>query len=300
MSLLNFPVIPGIVRDLYNLGTDCAIYIWQLMAISKRRLQPNKKGDKTVSKFDNKIKTLDEALSVIPKTDSVIMMGGFVGAGEPTCCIEWLIKNKISGIKLITNEPGLSGFGRAMLYKNGLVKEIISSHVGTTVESTEEYLKGNLKVEQFYPMGTWIEKVRAGAMGLGGALIPVGVGILDEPGLFAELKEAKTVIEVNGIKCFVEPPLRAPVGLVKAWRADEMGNLEYRLTSMNCNAMVAMACDYTVAEVEEIVPVGTIPPERVGTPAPFVQAVVKGLSLEQHDEIYRQHWLKIGKLVAEK
>ena len=79
-----------------------------------------------------------------------------------------------------------------------------------------------------------------------------------------------------------------------------MGNLEYRLTSMNCNAMVAMACDYTVAEVEEIVPVGTIPPERVGTPAPFVQAVVKGLSLEQHDEIYRQHWLNIGKLVAEK
>lgn len=117
MSLLNFPVIPGIVRDLYNLGTDCAIYIWQLMAISKRKLQPNKKGDKTVSKFDNKIKTLDEALAVIPKTDSVIMMGGFVGAGEPTCCIEWLIKNKISGIKLITNEPGLGGFGRAMLYK---------------------------------------------------------------------------------------------------------------------------------------------------------------------------------------
>ena len=121
------------------------------------------------------------------------MMGGFVGAGEPTCCIDWLIKNRISGITLITNEPGLSGFGRAMLYKNGLVKEIISSHVGTTQESTDEYLKGSLKVEQFYPMGTWIEKVRAGAMGLGGALIPVGVGILDEPGLFAELKENKTV-----------------------------------------------------------------------------------------------------------
>jgi len=119
---------------------------------------------------------------------------------------------------------------------------------------------------------------------------------LDEPGLFAELKEAKQVIEVNGVKCFVEPPLRAPFGLVKAWRADEMGNLEYRHTSVNCNPMVAMACDYTVAEVEEIVPVGTIPPERVGTPGPFVHAVVKGLSLEEHDDLYRQHWLKIGKL----
>jgi acetate CoA/acetoacetate CoA-transferase alpha subunit len=196
----------------------------------------------------------------------------------------------------MTNEPGLSGFGRAMLYKNGLVREIISSHVGTTQESTDEYLKDSLKVEQFYPMGTWVEKVRAGAMGLGGVLIPVGVGILDEPGLFAELKEAKQVVEVKGKKYFVEEALRAPFGLVKAWRADESGNLEYRYSSLNCNPAVAMACDYTVAEVEEIVPVGTIPPERVGTAAPFVQAVVQGLSLAEHDEIYRQHWIKIGKL----
>lgn len=253
-----------------------------------------------MSKFANKLKSLDEALSVIPQNGATIMMGGFVGAGEPTCCIEWLIKNQIREITLMTNEPGLSGFGRAMLYKNGLVSEIISSHVGTTQESTDEYLKGNLKVEQFYPMGTWIEKVRAGAMGLGGVLVPVGVGILDDPTLFPELKEPKQVVEVNGIKCFIEPALRAPVGLVKAWRADEMGNLEYRYTSVNCNPMVAMACDYTVAEVEEIVPVGTIPPERVGTPAPFVQAVVKGLSLQEHDEIYRRHWLEIGKLTPEK
>lgn len=253
-----------------------------------------------MSKLGNKVKSIDEALGVVAKTGAIIMMGGFVGAAEPTCCIEWLIQNKISEITLITNEPGLSGFGRAMLYKNGLVKEIISSHVGTTQESTDEYLQGKLKVEQFYPMGTWIEKVRAGAMGLGGALIPVGVGILDEPGLFADLREPKQVIEVDGVKCFVEPPLKAPYGLVKAWRADEMGNLEYRHTSVNCNPMVAMACEYTVAEVEEIVPVGTIPPERVGTPGAFVHAVVKGLSLAEHDEIYRQHWLKIGKLTPER
>lgn len=252
-----------------------------------------------MSKIGNKVKSIDEALSLIPAQGATIMMGGFVGASEPTCCIEWLISHSIREIILITNEPGLSGFGRAMLYKNGLVKELISSHVGTTQESTDEYLKGKLKVEQFYPMGTWIEKVRAGAMGLGGALIPVGVGILDAPGLFPDLKEPKQVVEVNGLKCFVEPPLRAPFGLVKAWRADEMGNLEYRYTGVNCNPMVAMACDYTVAEVEEIVPVGTIAPERVGTPGVFVHAVVKGLSLEQHDDLYRQHWLKTGKLSPE-
>ena len=156
------------------------------------------------------------------------------------------------------------------------MKEIIASHVGTTQESTDEYLKGKLKVEQFYPMGTWIEKVRAGAMGLGGVLIPVGVGILDQPGLFPEMKEPKTVIEVKGVKCFVEPPLRAPIGLVKAWRADELGNLEYRLTSMNCNAMVAMACDYTVAEVEEIVPLGSLDPDTIHLPGIYVHRIVQG------------------------
>jgi acetate CoA/acetoacetate CoA-transferase alpha subunit len=105
-------------------------------------------------------------------------------------------------------------------------------------------------------------------------------------------------VELNGRKFFVEEALRAPFGLVKAWRADESGNLEYRYSSLNCNAIMAMACDYTVAEVEEIVPVGTIPPDRVGTAAPFVQAVVQGLSLAEHDDIYRQHWIKIGKLQA--
>ena len=251
-----------------------------------------------MSKLSNKVKSLDEALKVIPKSGARIMMGGFVGASEPTCCIEWLIKNRIHDITLITNEPGLDGFGRAMLYKNGLVREIISSHVGTTSESTEQYLEGKLKVEQYYPMGTLAEKIRAGAMGLGGVLVPVGVGILDQEGLF-DLPEPKQIIELDGKKYFLERALTAPIGLVKAWRADEIGNLEYRYTGLNCNAMMAMACDYTVAEVEEIVPVGTIPPERVGTPAPVVSAVVQGLSLAEHDDLYRKHWLKIGKLSPE-
>jgi len=251
-----------------------------------------------MSKLGDKVKSLDEALGAIPRHGARIMMGGFVGAAEPTRCIDWLIEQRIDGITLITNEPGLSGFGRAMLYKNGLVSEVISSHIGTTAESTDAYLKGNIKVEQFYPMGTWLIAARLVQAIGGGVLVPVGVGILDQPGLFAELKEAKQVIVVDGLPCFVEPPLRAPFGLVKAWRADTMGNLEYRHTSVNNNPMVAMACDYTIAEVEEIVPIGTIPPERVGTPGPFVHAVVQGLTLAEHDDLYRQHWLKTGKLLA--
>jgi len=246
----------------------------------------------------SKVMSINEALKPIT-SNATIMMGGFVGAGEPTCCIDWLVENEIKGITLIANEPGLSGFGKAKLYKHGLVKELIASHVGTTAESTEEYLKGNILIEQFYPMGTWAEKVRAGAMGLGGVLVPVGVGILDEEGLFPNLKEPKKVINVNGVDCFAEPALTAPFSIVKAWRADELGNLQYRYSSMNCNPIVAMAGEYTIAEVEEIVPVGTIPPECVGTAAPFVNAVVKGLSLEEHNKIYRDHWIKIGKLKPE-
>ena len=251
-----------------------------------------------MSKLGNKVMSMDDALKCIPQTGATILMGGFVGASEPTCCINWLIEHNISNIKLITNEPGMNGFGRAMLYKNKLVREIISSHVGTTEESTAEYLDGNLKIEQYYPMGTLIEKIRAGAMGLGGVLVPVGVGILDEDGLF-ELDEPKQVINVGGMDCFVEAAIRAPISIIKAWRADEIGNLEFRYTGLNCNATYAMAGDYTIAEVEEIVPVGTIPPERVGCAAPFINAVVQGLSIEEHDELYRQHWLKIGKLQQE-
>ena len=229
--------------------------------------------------------SIDEALSCIPQSGAKILMGGFVGASEPTCCI--------------TNEPGMSGIGRAKLYEQGLVSEIISSHVGTTEESTNRYLEGSLKVEQYYPMGTLTEKIRAGAMGLGGVLVPVGVGILDEPGLFPELKEPKQVMNVNGMDCFVEPAIRAPFAIIKAWRADKMGNLQFRYTGLNCNAIYGMAGDYTIAEVEEIVEVGEIPPDRVGCPGPFVNAVVQGLSLKEHDELYRQHWLKIGKLKME-
>ena len=252
-----------------------------------------------MSKLSNKVMTIDEALSCLPQSGARMLMGGLVGASEPTCCINWLIEHGIRDITLITNEPGLSGFGRAKLYEQGLVREIISSHVGTTEESTLKYLEGSLKVEQYFPMGTLAEKVRAGAMGLGGVLVPVGVGILDQPGLFLDLEQPKQVLNVNGMDCFVEPAIRAPFSIIKAWRADTMGNLEFRYTGLNCNAIYGMAGDYTVAEVEEIVPVGAIPPERVGCPGPFINAVVQGLSLEEHNELYRQHWLKIGKLKAE-
>lgn len=246
----------------------------------------------------SKVMSIDEALSVV-KNGTCLMLGGFIDVGSPIKCIEKLVEKGVKDLTLIAVTPGMSGFGKSMLYKNKQVKELISTHVGTSAEATEEYLENNLFVKEFYPMGTWIEKVRAGAMGLGGVLVPVGVGILDEPGLFENLDEPKKVIDVNGSKCFVEPALVAEVAIVKAWRADEAGNLEYRSTSLNDNADIAMSGKYTIAEVNEIVPVGTIPPERVGTPGVFVNAIVQGHSTQEQDEVYRELWLSKGKLDKE-
>lgn len=243
----------------------------------------------------SKVVLLEEALGAV--TDGTrVMMGGFLDVGTPLKCIDGLISKGVRDITLIAITPGRAGFGKALLYKNHLVKELISSHVGTTPESTEEYLNDRLLVKQFYPMGTWVEKVHAGAVGLPAALIPVGIGILDQEGLFPALENPKPKITVDGVACFIEPALTAEVAIVKAWRADELGNLEYRQTGLNDQQEVAMAGKFTIAEVNEIVPIGTIPPERVGTPGIFVNAVVQGYTLQEQDQIYRKDWIAKGKL----
>ena len=243
----------------------------------------------------SKVMSLEKALDAV-KDGASVMMGGFLDVGTPLKCIDGLIDKGAKDLTLIAITPGRAGFGKALLYKNRVVKELISSHVGTTPESTEEYLKDRLIVKQFYPMGTWVEKVHAGAVGLPAALIPVGVGILDQEGLFPALESPKPKITVDGVECFIEPALTADVAIVKAWRADESGNLEYRQTGLNDQQEVAMAGKFTIAEVNEIVPVGTIPPERVGTPGIFVHAVVQGYTLQEQDEIYRKDWIAKGKL----
>ncbi|RAI45976.1 CoA transferase subunit A [Rhodoplanes roseus] len=244
----------------------------------------------------SKVMQLDDAMGRVSR-GSRLMIGEFVGAAEPTKCIEWLVEHEVGDLTLIALTPGMTGgFGKGHLYAKGLVKELISSHVATTTESSDAYLADKLLVRQFYPMGTVAEKVRAGAMGLGGVLVPVGIGILDQPGLFPELAEPKQKIMLNGKEYFVEEALRADVALVKGWRADELGNVEFRYTSAQNQCDIAMAADYAIVEVNEIVPVGTIPPDRVGIPGPFIDAVVQGQTLAEQNDHYRNHWIKLGRL----
>lgn len=244
----------------------------------------------------DKVVSLDVAMAHV-RQGMRIMMGEFVGAGEPARCIEWLLEKRIGDLALIAVTPGVrGGFLMGRLFEQGQIRELISTHAATSPESSDAYLRGDLEVEQFYPMGTWAEKVRAGAMGLGGVLVPVGVGILDQPGIFPRLTEPKRTVELGGRSYFIEEALRADVSIIKGWRADPLGNVEFRLTGTQNQRDLAMAGDFTIAEVNEIVPVGAIDAERVGCPGPFVNAVVQGYSLEEQHEMYRQLWVKLGRL----
>lgn len=244
----------------------------------------------------SKVLPLDEAMRRV-KSGTRLMLGEFVGAGEPAKCIEWLLRERVDQLTLIANTPGMrGGFLKAKLFEQEQVAEFIGTHVGTTEESTECYLSGELKIAEFFPMGTWAEKVRAGAMGLGGVLVPVGIGILDEPGIFPGLPDAKPKLRIGEREYFVEQALTAEVSIIKGWRADPLGNVEFRGTATQNQRDLAMAGSYTIAEVNEIVEVGAIEPQRVGCPGVFVDAVVQGYALEEQHDLYRRHWIRLGRL----
>lgn len=246
--------------------------------------------------YANKVVGIDAAMRRVA-SGTRLMIGEFVGAGEPAKCIEWLLASRVGELTVIANTPGMRGrFLKARLFEQGQIAEFIGTHIGTTGESTESYLAGQVKVAEFFPMGTWAEKVRAGAMGLGGVLVPVGVGILDQPGLFPELAAAKPKISLDGREYFVEAALEADVAIIKGWRADTFGNVEFRNTGRQNQRDLAMAGRYTIVEVNEIVPVGSIDPARVDCPGVFVDAVVQGYSLAEQNDLYRQHWVKLGRL----
>lgn len=236
----------------------------------------------------NKITELDKVIARV-NDGATIMVGGFLGIGSPLKCIEKLVEKGAKELTLIavTNAYPGGGFDLAPLFKNRQVKKFITAHTGTCPEALEVYKSGDLEVE-FYPMGSWIEKIRAAGSGLGGVVTPIGVGTLVEKG------KQKLIIDEK--EYLLELPLKADFAFIKGYRADRLGNVEYRGVSLNSNPIVAMAADYTVAEVHEIVEVGAIEPIRVGTPGIFVKAVIQGYTFEEHQRIYEELWMRTGRL----
>lgn len=199
--------------------------------------------------------------------DTSLMIGGFLGVGTPESIITELIAQKKKGLTVIGNDSAFPDKGIGRLISEQLVKKLIVSHIGTNPVTQKQMIEKSLEVE-LVPQGSLIEKIRAGGVGLGGILTPTGVGTVVE--------ESKQIIESEGKKYILELPIKAKFALIKAKKADYMGNLFYSLTAKNFNPLIALAADIVIAEVEEIVPVGSMSPEEIHTPGILVDYVVVG------------------------
>jgi len=204
-----------------------------------------------------------------------IMAGGFGLCGIPVNLIFALRDSGVGNLTVISNNAGVDEFGLGLLLQTRQIKKMISSYVGENDTFERQYLNGELELE-FNPQGTLAERIRAGGAGIPGFYTKTGVGTL-----VAEGKELK---DFDGETFVLERGLRADLAIVKAWKGDEEGNLVYRKTARNFNPMMATAGKTTVAEVEEIVPLGALDPDNIHTPGIFVQRVVKGENYEKRIE----------------
>jgi len=196
-----------------------------------------------------------------------VMSGGFGLCGIPENSIAALLESGVKDLTVISNNCGVDGFGLGVLLDAKRIKKMISSYVGENKEFERQYLAGELELE-FNPQGTLAERIRAGGAGIPGFYTKTGVGTL-----IAEGKEARTF---NGESYILETGLTADVSIIKAWKADPQGNLIYRKTARNFNPMMATAGKVTIAEVEELVELGSFDPDHIHTPGIFVQRVFAG------------------------
>lgn len=205
------------------------------------------------------------AAALIPDGASV-MIGGFMGVGTPCRIVEALIDRGARGLTVIGNDTAFPGLGIGKLIDAGCVARVRVSHIGTNPVTQKKMIDGEIEVE-LIPQGTLAERIRAGGNGLGGILTPTGVGTVVE--------KNKRVIEIDGRDFLLELPLRADFALLYAHEADYNCNLTYRLTAANFNPLMAFAADCVIAEPNEIVPVGVIPPDAVRTPGILVHHLIE-------------------------
>ena len=207
------------------------------------------------------------ALEGVTFDGMTVMAGGFGLCGIPENLIAALRDTRVKGITVISNNAGVDGFGLGQLLETRQIRKMISSYVGENKEFERQYLSGELELE-FNPQGTLAERIRAGGAGIPAFFTATGVGTL--------VAEGKEVRAFNGRDYVMETGLVADLSIVKAWKADERGNLMFRKTARNFNPMMATAGKVTVVEVEEIVPVGSLDPDQIHTPGIYVDRLVQG------------------------
>lgn len=220
------------------------------------------------------VNNADEAVADI-EDGATLMLGGFGLCGIPENLISALLRTGVKNLTCISNNAGVDDFGIGLMLKTRQVKKMISSYVGENQEFERQLLAGELEVE-LLPQGTLAERIRAGGAGIPAFFTPAGVG--------TEVAEGKEMREFDGKKYLMESWLKADFSLIKAWRGDSAGNLIFKGTAQNFSPMMASAGKITIAEVEELVPLGTLNPNEIHVPGIYVQLIFQGNNYEKRIE----------------
>ncbi len=216
--------------------------------------------------MDKRVASADAAIAGI-QDGATILLGGFGLCGIPENLIAALRKKGTKDLTLVSNNAGIDDFGIGLLLQSKQVKKMIASYVGENKTFEQLAMKKEIEVE-LNPQGTLAERIRCGGAGIPAFFTPTGYGTM--------AAEGKEVRDFNGRPHILVPSLRGDFAFIKAYKGDRWGNLVFRKTARNYNAIMATAANYTIAEVEEIVELGQLDPDCIHTPGIFVDAIFKG------------------------
>lgn len=224
--------------------------------------------------FNKVYQSADEALRGI-EDGMTLMLGGFGLCGIPENAIAALVKKGTTNLTCISNNAGVDDFGLGLLLQTKQIKKMISSYVGENAEFERQMLSGELEVE-LVPQGTLATRCMAAGYGMPAIWTPAGVG--------TEVAEGKETRDFDGKTYLMEYAFDAQFAIVKAWKGDTMGNLIYKSTARNFNPSMAIGGKITIAEVEELVPVGSLDPDQIHTPGIYVHRIFQGTTYEKRIE----------------
>ena len=220
--------------------------------------------------------TASEALDGLLQDGMTIAAGGFGLCGIPELLIDALVESGVKDLTIASNNCGVDGFGLGKLLDTRQIRKMLSSYVGENAEFMRQYLSGELELE-FNPQGTLAERMRAGGSGIPGFYTKTGVGTV--------IAEGKEVKNFDGQDYILERGIVADLSIVKAWKADDTGNLVFRKTARNFNPPAAMCGRVCVAEVEEIVPRGSLDPDMIHLPGIYVHRIVQGVQEKRIEKV---------------
>src|SRR5437764_10442431 len=215
--------------------------------------------NKVVANADEAIRDMQDG--------AVIMSGGFGLCGNPENLIKAIHRKGVKNLIIISNNCGTTDKGLGILLESRQVRKMIASYVGENKEFERPYLAGELEVE-LNPQGTLAERIRAGGAGLGGFFTPTGAG--------TQIAQGKESRVIDGREMILEKPLKADFAIVRAWKGDKWGNLQFRKTARNFSPMMCTAARVTIAEVEHLVEVGDLDPDQIHVPSVFVKRIFQG------------------------